>query len=281
MKKDYVPALPDTSEEKEIAFIEQYWTDKWDQAGHWKEGWIKGLKSFHTFALVDQVLSGLPPGARVLDGGCGRGLFSVYYNRLGLKVTGLDICQGTINKLAETFPDMDFRHGDIRATGFPDQTFNAYVSLGTFEHFENGLSDCIEEAFRVLKPGGTLITTVPFNNLRHQLMDLRRLEKWDIYYDPETDGYGEQGLRFYQWRLSKSELHRELARYGFRVQEIVPTDKDVGLRRSLLHDLGLPNNSRRQNWAYKLLYPFIPSNLIGHMLVATATRPLTSQDATG
>jgi SAM-dependent methyltransferase len=119
--------------------------------------------------------------------------------------------------------------GDIRSTGFPDATFDAYFSWGVFEHFESGLQDCVREAFRIVKPGGLLFVSVPLDNLRHAILgSLARPRQ------------AEDRLRFYQWRLTRAELARELGIGGFEVLDVQPINKRQGVLRSLHHEFGLP-----------------------------------------
>jgi ubiquinone/menaquinone biosynthesis C-methylase UbiE len=110
-------------------------------------------------------------------------------------VIGLDISKATIERLSEIFPDHNFIVGDIRSTGFDDESFDAYFSWGTFEHFEIGLGPCFKEANRILKKGGYLFVSVPFQNGRHLRKDRRELYMWDENFDREN-GYVKE-IRFY------------------------------------------------------------------------------------
>src|SRR5690606_19977165 len=115
------------------------------------------------------------------------------------RVIGLDISRETIATLQRLFPEAEFAVRDIRQTALPESSVDLYYSWGVFEHFEEGLQRCIGEAFRVLRPGGVLVITVPFENLRQRWLHRRR--------KPVAAG---PGLRFYQWRLRPEELREEL-----------------------------------------------------------------------
>jgi len=69
--------------------------------------------------------------------------------------------------------------------------------------FDDGLQPCPQEARRILKPGGRLLISVPFDNLRHSLRAAAKTR-------PQTESAAD--LRFYLWRLSRAELTLEMAR---------------------------------------------------------------------
>jgi SAM-dependent methyltransferase len=198
----------------------------------------------------------------VVDGGCGLGEWTVTLTRLGYRVIGLDISRETIGTLRRLFPEAEFVAGDIRDTGLPDNSVDLYYSWGVFEHFEEGLQRCIAEAHRVLRPGGMLVLTVPFENRRQRWLQRRRTRP----------AGAEQGLRFYQWRLTVDELRAELQRGGLAVQEVRPIHRRAGLQRSLHHELGLPYGKVNAA-AAALLSPVAPASVFAHMLLAAARKP--------
>ena len=146
-------------------------------------------------------LAQLPKGARILDGGCGLGDWTLCLARQGFSVAGLDLSRQTVAQLKSRFPEAEFVDGDIRRTVFSDNSFDAYFSWGVFEHFEAGLQDCVREAYRIVKPGGWLFITVPMDNLRLAMLAATNSSI------PVPEGR----QRFYQWRLTRPELQRELA----------------------------------------------------------------------
>jgi len=202
----------------------------------------------------------------MLDGGCGLGDWTIYFTGQGWPTLGLDISRKTVATLNERFPEQDFQVGDIRDTGQPDASFDAYFSWGTFEHFEAGLTPCIDEAFRVLKPGGLLFTSVPFDNLRHAL---RAASDWRKSAKPNTDGE-----RFYQWRLTRGEFRDLLALRGFEVLDVKAIGKRQGVLRSLQHEFGIPYQWFAARAMSAAIAPVIPSGLVAHMLLAVARKPV-------
>lgn len=262
MRKDYTEAAG--TDDSEIAFVETYWTKVWEQEGG-PQNRTARIPRKEEYRVMRPWLEQLPRGATLLDGGCGLGDWTVYFTEQGWPTVGLDISRETVAQLHEFFPGQDFRVGDIRATGLPDDSFDGYFSWGTFEHFEAGLGPCIAEAYRVLKPGGLLFTSVPFDNLRHAL---RAAGDWKRKSAPES-----APTRFYQWRLTRGEFRHQLAHAGFEVLDIKAIGKRQGVLRSLQHEFGLPYRWTLSKAMSAGLAPFVPPGLVAHMLLAVARKP--------
>lgn len=266
MIKDYVPIQEGMNDVQEIDFVESWWTEK--LSGPENSFQEINLTGRDQFRILKSYLDKLPGGIKILDGGCGRGEWTVYLSKLGYDVTGLDISGELISKLKKVFPEYNFVQGDLRSTDFEENTFDVYFSWGAFEHFEGGLSPCLKEAFRILKPGGHLLITVPFANNRH----LRKLKYSLVSNDPHYNGVKgyTQPMRFYQWRLTKGELERELEICRFRTQKIIPIHKLEGLHRMLIHDFHLKPRSFLFRFLLKVFLPIVPSNYISHMIMGIA-----------
>jgi SAM-dependent methyltransferase len=260
MRKDYI--VDQRLEDGETVFVERFWTEAWERDGG-GESEIAKVPRKEEFRHLSRALSELDDGARILDGGCGRGEWTVHLARAGYDVIGLDLSELTVAKLEEKFPEARFAVGDLRQTEFPDAHFDMYFSWGVFEHFEVGLQPCLQEARRILKPGGRLLISVPFDNLRHSLRAAAKTR-------PQTDSAAD--LRFYQWRLSRAELTLEMARAGFDIESTRPIHKRQGVLRSLDTEFGLPHRWLATRALSLALSPFVPGGLAGHMLIASGTR---------
>ena len=101
---------------------------------------------------------GFKEGMRMLEPGCGRGEFLKNFKDLGLDVVGVDTSPEAI-----AFVDgLDIKLCDIENEKLPfdDNTFDVIYSKSFIEHLYYP-EKYLEEAYRVLKPKGMLLTLVP------------------------------------------------------------------------------------------------------------------------
>jgi len=259
MRKDYI-VTSDTSID-ETLFVESYWTKMWEQQGG-PQGLIDQIPNREEYNVMAPYLQGLPQQAAFLDGGCGLGDWTLYFAKSGHRVTGLDLSRDTVAQLNRLFPEASFVAGDIRHTGFAPNSFDVYYSWGVFEHFESGMRDCVAEAFRILKPGGLLFISVPFDNLRLSMINaFGRLQPV------------EPNMRFYQYRFARPELAREIAISGFKVLKLHLIHKRQGVLRSLHHEFGLPYSSLATRALAAGLANILPGVAVAHMVLAVAQKP--------
>jgi SAM-dependent methyltransferase len=264
MRKDYVAVGADAGHPDETAFVADYWTKVWRSVGG-PTGAVDKVARKEEYRHMRRYVERLPKGARLLDGGCGLGEWTAFFSGLGYPTLGLDISAETVGQLRTVFSGQRFEVGDIRATGLPDASFDGYFSWGTFEHFEEGLDPCLKEAWRLLKPGGYLFITTPFDNLRHAAaaaFDRRR-----------AAGPAAGRHRFYQWRLTRGEMRGYLTNNGFEVLDLVPIAKRQGIVRILWQWFGLHYDTKAAKALGYGLAPFVWSGLVAHMLMGIARKP--------
>jgi SAM-dependent methyltransferase len=157
-----------------------------------------------------------PAGSRMLEGGCGRGQYVAYYAARGVKVVGLDFAREWLRRLRARDPQLNLCVGDVGALPYRDGAFDVYYSGGVVEHFEAGCERSLEEAARVLKPGGVLLISVPyFSPMRRILVWLGR-DDWQRVSRPRADA-PTAGLRFFQYAYTPAEFTGMLEAAGLRV----------------------------------------------------------------
>lgn len=102
----------------------------------------------------------LPFKKPILDIGCGDGYFAkiTFANNFQLEV-GLDVKESRINEARKLGIYKKLVIYDGEKIPFPDNNFSTIVSNCVLEHVTH-LDSVISEAYRVLKPGGALLTTV-------------------------------------------------------------------------------------------------------------------------
>jgi 2-polyprenyl-3-methyl-5-hydroxy-6-metoxy-1,4-benzoquinol methylase len=105
----------------------------------------------------------------VLDVGCSQGIASILLAREGHRVIGIDREQEAIRAARERLDQeeaqvrerVEFRVGEGRAVGFPDGSFDA-VLLGEVLEHQLDPGKLLDEARRVLRPGGRIVVTTPY-----------------------------------------------------------------------------------------------------------------------
>lgn len=111
--------------------------------------------------VFDRVLAGVPFGGRVLNAGCGEGLYAPLIEQYGgvRAIVNMDL---HTPRIARSRADRRHRdsQGSLDALPFADRAFDAVVCTEVLEHVPAD-RDAVAELARVLKPGGTLLVSVP------------------------------------------------------------------------------------------------------------------------
>jgi 2-polyprenyl-3-methyl-5-hydroxy-6-metoxy-1,4-benzoquinol methylase len=108
-------------------------------------------------------------GPDVLDVGCSQGIASILLAREGHRVVGIDREHEAIRAARERLDQeeaqvrerVEFRVGEGRAVGFADGSFDA-VLLGEVLEHQLDPGKLLDEARRVLRPGGRIVITTPY-----------------------------------------------------------------------------------------------------------------------
>jgi len=112
----------------------------------------------------------LSKGDKILDAGCGFGKWLIFLHRLGYDIVGIDNNKLAISRLKKFDNSLKIEVGDILNINYPENYFNAYISMGVIEHFEEGPQSALNEAFRIVRPGGLIFVSVPAENILRKLI---------------------------------------------------------------------------------------------------------------
>jgi SAM-dependent methyltransferase len=135
----------------------------------------------------------LARGKRVLDAGCGAGYGSAELASTAQHVTAIDIAHEAIAFAGAHYaaPNLTFQQASCTSLPFADAAFDLVVSFEVIEHLENWRG-FLEEACRVLAPGGQLIVSTPNR----------------LYYTESRGAEGENPFHVHEFDFE--EFHREL-----------------------------------------------------------------------
>jgi SAM-dependent methyltransferase len=146
-------------------------------------------------ALMDQFL---PQNAnvRLLDIGCGAGNMIHHLSHYG-RVKGIDIDERPVRKARERGYDVD-QFDATRPLPFDTNSFDAVTALDVIEHNQDDLA-ILADSYRILKPGGHMIITVP-------------AFMWLWSHNDDLNAH----IR----RYTAGELKQKLSQAGFKVRRV-------------------------------------------------------------
>lgn len=132
--------------------------------------WIQKLKN-KILSFPGRYRFGMAPSfikkGKILDVGCGDGLFLYSLRKLGWQTLGVEINKAASQKARER--GLDVLNCDLLEADLDNDFFDVVRMWSVLEHLHNP-AQTLAEIYRILKPGGTLIVQVPnFNSLASRL----------------------------------------------------------------------------------------------------------------
>ncbi|WP_421658630.1 class I SAM-dependent methyltransferase [Leptothermofonsia sp. ETS-13] len=151
-------------------------------------------------------ISNWEPGTRVVDCGCGSGVFTKLLKDFGFAAAGLDLSEGLIDLAGRLYPGIEFMVGDVEQLPFESNGLDGILLSGIIHHLPDP-SHCAREVYRVLKPGGTFVAFDP--NRRNPFM-------W-LYRDKDSPFYSSEGVTENERPVIAAEVAKTFAQAGFSV----------------------------------------------------------------
>lgn len=190
--------------------------------------------------FINNLLSHLdiPVGSKCLDLACGKGRHSIYLNKKGLNVTGLDLSEYNITKAKKYENDtLHFDVHDMREVYKENKfnyVFNLFTSFGYFDDVEDN-QKTLDAVNKMLKPEGKFV--IDFMNAYHVIhhlvkeekktldgIDFNLSRKYDGKYITKDIEFKDKGKRyFFQERvqaIKKDEFEILLAKSGFEILDV-------------------------------------------------------------
>ena len=187
----------------------------------------------------------LKPGDKVLDLGCGNGIFYEAIKDLGIDYTGADTSEELIKICEAKYPTVNFVLVDSFSTPFADGTFDKIFCLSVIHHIptEELRRKFLDEARRVIKMNGTLVLSA-WNIENSKMLDwweenkekfpeFGELEEGDLLY-PFCNEKGEIEVYRYLHSFSENNIKTLLNRSGYRVETIKIISRGKGLFSNLI-----------------------------------------------
>jgi SAM-dependent methyltransferase len=99
------------------------------------------------------------PGQRVLDVGCGSGVFLRAAANRGARTAGLDASEALLEIARERVPDAELTVGDMEFLPYEDDAFDLVTGFNSF-FFAADMTAALREAGRVARPGAPVVIQV-------------------------------------------------------------------------------------------------------------------------
>jgi 2-polyprenyl-3-methyl-5-hydroxy-6-metoxy-1,4-benzoquinol methylase len=144
--------LPRNEEELDQAHAEAY-----GKRSRRFSGLIELLIRLFRFSRARLAKRLLPPGGRVLDAGCGRGIFLRRLAESGYRVRGTELSTRTA---ANVHPDLEVDIGELRPGLYPEGSFDLISIWHVLEH-DRAPELVVRASHQALVPGGALLIAVP------------------------------------------------------------------------------------------------------------------------
>jgi ubiquinone/menaquinone biosynthesis C-methylase UbiE len=233
--------------------IEAGLAHRWDgRAAGWDE--VAHTPAFAKFCDAILAAADIGPDAVVVDVGCGTGLVTLPAARLCRSAIGLDASATMLEHLSEHarragVTNISLIHGDMRRVPLADASVDVVVSCYAFHHLsDDGKELAAAEAFRVLRPGGRMVTVDMMFRISLAARD-RRIVTAKVRLLLRAGPRGVVRLvrnavrvatRRWEHPASLGWWRQTLERRGFQDVQVDPLEHEAGIARAIKPGLAPP-----------------------------------------
>ncbi|MBA3871144.1 MAG: methyltransferase domain-containing protein [Chloroflexota bacterium] len=196
----------------------QAWENIWDSASVERElqemDYPRAKKALRIYA------ENLPKNGVILEAGSGLGAIVITLRRMGYNLIGLDYAEQALHTSHAYDASLPLLVGDVHALPHATNSLDGYLSFGVLEHFEHGMRPALAEAFRILKPGGVMILTIPYPNVVNRLVAWRRKRQGITVLNDD---------QFFESTYTREALSQNVTSVGFKLEQVIPTSHSYTL----------------------------------------------------
>lgn len=232
---------------------EHYWENLWNPFA--AAEYYKPFQDGKLFTFEEIFIRHLPKKGLILEAGCGTAQFVAALNVRGYNCLGLDYAFRAMHTANQFAGPLRLICGDITALGIAENSLEAIISLGVVEHRRAGPEPFLNEMYRILKPGGVMLISVPYFN---------PLRQWRAAHGAYQDDI--TGLDFYQYAFRYEEISEFLKQAGFEVEKRYSYAYQNTLTQELYWLRNLPELAKKIVLRISKYIPYVNSE-IGHMLM--------------
>lgn len=192
----------------------RYYEDYWTRAGSYDDPL--------TASRIALFRSVVPPGARVLDAGCGNGRATAAFGALGYEAFGADVAAGAVRRAREAGVRRVVQSMLDAGLPFRSGSFDAVYCSEVLEHlFAPWVA--VQEFRRLIRPGGILFVSVPYHGMAKNIAVA--VVGFERHFPPD----GEH-IRFF----TRVSLGKMLERSGFHVRRYTGLGRAWPFHKSLV-----------------------------------------------
>lgn len=123
---------------------------------------LQDVGRWYITRFVESFAISLPTGSVILDAGAGESVYKKLFSHCEYKAIDLAVGESRWN-----YANLDYV-APLHKMPIEDNVFDAILCTQVLEHLE-WPRQSVEEMYRVLKPGGKLVMTVPMSHPEHQI----------------------------------------------------------------------------------------------------------------